>query len=129
MLELVIWQNNLFQFIFLFHYLTWDKNLRFYSVSFWQVLMNLTNDNPIGCRQIASCGGLETLASLILSHFPSFGVSCSTHSQLKDTISSSSSLIEASQLKNKHLNDHELEFLVAILGLLVNLVEKDSQNR
>ncbi|KAH7664407.1 Sister chromatid cohesion protein [Dioscorea alata] len=94
-----------------------------------KVLMNLTNDNPIGCRQIATCGGLETLASLILSHFPSFGLSCSTHSQLKDTISSSSSLIEAGQLKNKHLNDHELEFLVAILGLLVNLVEKDSQNR
>ncbi|CAN6546462.1 unnamed protein product [Malus baccata var. baccata] len=30
---------------------------------------------------------------------------------------------------NRHLSDQELDFLVAILGLLVNLVEKDGQNR
>ena len=32
-------------------------------------------------------------------------------------------------MKAKQLRDHELDFLVAILGLLVNLVEKDSLNR
>lgn len=30
---------------------------------------------------------------------------------------------------DKNLSDHEQDFLVAILGLLVNLVEKDSPNR
>nr|CAD1844372.1 unnamed protein product [Ananas comosus var. bracteatus] len=67
-----------------------------------KVLMNLTNDNPVGCQQIAACGGLDTMVSLIVQHIPSFDL---------------------------HLSDHELDFLVAILGLLVNLVEKDSQNR
>ncbi|KAJ1417619.1 Wings apart-like protein [Sesbania bispinosa] len=55
-----------------------------------KVLMNLTNDNPVGCQQIAAYGGLETMSMLIA--------------------------------------DHELDFLVAILGLLVNLVEKDGRN-
>ncbi|KAG5246915.1 wings apart protein [Salix suchowensis] len=35
-----------------------------------KVLMNLTNDNPIGCQQIAVCGGLETMSTLIAGHFP-----------------------------------------------------------
>ncbi|KAL3851289.1 hypothetical protein ACJIZ3_013171 [Penstemon smallii] len=76
-----------------------------------KVLMNLANDNPEGCRQIAACGGLEVTSSLIAGHFPSF----------------SSSLL--SKQSNTQLTDQELDFLVAILGLLVNLVEKDGRNR
>lgn len=100
----------------------------------WQVLMNLTNDNPVGCQQIAACGGLDTMVSLIVQHIPSFDLCFPENCQFKETISacqseSSSQNIKTSHVNNRHLSDHELDFLVAILGLLVNLVEKDSQNR
>ncbi|KAK7309109.1 hypothetical protein RJT34_05588 [Clitoria ternatea] len=79
-----------------------------------KVLINLTNDNPVGCQQIAANGGLEIMPFLIVGHFPSF---------------SSSSPSFARIIENRHLTDHELDFLVAILGLLVNLIEKDAHNR
>ncbi|TVU32177.1 hypothetical protein EJB05_23899 [Eragrostis curvula] len=99
-----------------------------------KVLMNLANDNPSGCEQIASCGGLNTMASLIIKHFPSFDLSTDNNYQMEERLStsqdvSSSQNSEAHQVKTKQLRDHELDFLVAILGLLVNLVEKDSLNR
>ena len=84
--------------------------------------MNLTNDNSVGCEQIAACGGLETLCGLIAGHFPSFGSYLPSFSGQRDK----SVLLE---VDNKRLNDQELDFLVAILGLLVNLVEKDGHNR
>ncbi|KAM3408789.1 hypothetical protein ACQJBY_001696 [Aegilops geniculata] len=95
-----------------------------------KVLMNLANDNPSGCEHIASCGGLNTMASLIIKHFPSFDFSVDTGRDvdlLQDLTDSEDS--KACQVKAKQLRDHELDFLVAILGLLVNLVEKDSLNR
>lgn len=91
--------------------------------------MNLTNDNHVGCQQIASSGGLDTMASLIFSHFPSFDLHSSTNREFEKTITFSKQTDASWCPKKKHLNDHELDFLVAILGLLVNLVEKDSQNR
>nr|CAB3499261.1 unnamed protein product [Digitaria exilis] len=103
-----------------------------------KVLMNLANDNPSGCEQIASCGGINTMASLIIKHFPSFDFSMNKNNQLKDRVSYGhhvnvnedlSSSQNTAQVKTKQLRDHELDFLVAILGLLVNLVEKDSLNR
>ncbi|KAJ9136189.1 hypothetical protein P3X46_033291 [Hevea brasiliensis] len=90
-----------------------------------KVLMNLTNDNPIGCKQIAVCGGLETMSSLIAGHFPSFSSSLPFFSKTKED----SSCVELENQNDNHLTDHELDFLVAILGLLVNLVEKDGHNR
>ncbi|XP_050367751.1 wings apart-like protein 2 [Argentina anserina] len=87
-----------------------------------KVLMNLANENPVGCQQIAADGGLETMSSLIASHFPSFS---SPFSERNDNTSS----IEMDNQNGRHLTDQELDFLVAILGLLVNLVEKDGQNR
>lgn len=84
-----------------------------------QVLMNLTNENPIGCQQIAACGGLETMSLLIVSHFPSFSSSLFPFSDG----------LESDHKDDIHLTDQELDFLVAILGLLVNLVEKDGHNR
>ena len=84
--------------------------------------MNLTNDNPVGCRQIAACGGLETLCGLIAGHYPSFSSYLPTFSDPGEK----SIVLEGN---NKRLNDQELDFLVAILGLLVNLVEKDGRNR
>ncbi|KAL6544792.1 hypothetical protein OROMI_023654 [Orobanche minor] len=90
-----------------------------------KVLMNLTNDNPEGCRQIASCGGLEILSSLIAGHFSSF----STSLQHVDSGLSSKSSPRVNQRNNTPLTDRELDFLVALLGLLVNLVEKDGRNR
>ncbi|XP_020147313.1 wings apart-like protein 2 isoform X3 [Aegilops tauschii subsp. strangulata] len=95
-----------------------------------KVLMNLANDNPSGCEHIASCGGLNTMASLIIKHFPSFDFSADTGRDvdlLQDLTDAEDS--KACQVKAKQLRDHELDFLVAILGLLVNLVEKDSLNR
>lgn len=91
--------------------------------------MNLTNDNSVGCRQIASCGGLETLSALIAGHFPSFSSCLPPFVDLHKHSLSSKSVIEFDQQNNIHLTDEELDFLVAILGLLVNLVEKDGQNR
>ncbi|KFK40734.1 hypothetical protein AALP_AA2G034200 [Arabis alpina] len=84
-----------------------------------KVLMNLTNDNSVGCRQVAACGGLESMAELIAGHFPSF-----TRSPLFSQME-----LPGSHKKDKHLTDQELDFLVAILGLLVNLVEKNGINR
>ncbi|XP_056171804.1 wings apart-like protein 2 [Syzygium oleosum] len=90
-----------------------------------KVLMNLTNDNPLGCKQIAACGGLETMVSVIAGHFPMFSSSSSLFSDRKEKNHN----IGLDHEKEKHLTDQELDFLVAILGLLVNLVEKDGSNR
>ncbi|PON36797.1 Wings apart-like protein [Parasponia andersonii] len=90
-----------------------------------KVLMNLTNDNPTGCHQIAACGGLETMTSLIAGHFPSFGSSSSPSKEIKEN----ASFVDLDNQNDRHLTDQELDFLVAILGLLVNLVEKDGENR
>ncbi|XP_071722135.1 wings apart-like protein 2 [Rutidosis leptorrhynchoides] len=90
-----------------------------------KVLMNLTNNNPVGCQKIAVCGGLETMASLIASHFPLFSSSESSFREIKQD-NASSILYDQN---DKHLTDQELDLLVAILGLLVNLVEKDGHNR
>ncbi|XP_047093428.1 wings apart-like protein 2 isoform X1 [Lolium rigidum] len=105
-----------------------------------KVLMNLANDNPSGCEHIASCGGLNTMASLIIKHFPSFDFSMDKNYETKERVSSDRDVElgqdltysednKARQVKAMQLRDHELDFLVAILGLLVNLVEKDSLNR
>uniref|UniRef100_J3N3R5 Wings apart-like protein C-terminal domain-containing protein n=2 Tax=Oryza brachyantha TaxID=4533 RepID=J3N3R5_ORYBR len=104
-----------------------------------KVLMNLANDNPSGCELIASSGGLNTMASLIIKHFPSFCFFVDNNYHTRDRASgrdanldhgiSSSQSSKAHQVKIKQLREHELDFLVAILGLLVNLVEKDSLNR
>ncbi|CAH2047843.1 unnamed protein product [Thlaspi arvense] len=85
-----------------------------------KVLMNLTNDNSVGCRQVAACRGLESMAELIVGHFPSF---------TRSPLFSEMEMPGTCNQKDKHLTDQELDFLVAILGLLVNLVEKDGINR
>ncbi|CAN4078973.1 unnamed protein product [Withania somnifera] len=85
-----------------------------------KVLMNLTNDNPMGCQQIAVSGGLEALSALIASHFPSFSLHLDCNGSSNSSLGSDS---------DGRLSDQELDFLVAILGLLVNLVEKDGSNR
>ncbi|KAJ4895600.1 WAPL (Wings apart-like protein regulation of heterochromatin) protein [Raphanus sativus] len=85
-----------------------------------KVLMNLTNDNAVGCRQVGGCRGLESMAELIARHFPF--TESPLFSEMEETEPSH-------QKKDKHLTDQELDFLVAILGLLVNLVEKDGVNR
>lgn len=91
--------------------------------------MNLSNDNPEGCQQVASCGGLEILSSLIAGHFPSFSLPLPRSHRARDGSLPSKSGLTIDQHSNKPLTDQELDFLVAILGLLVNLVEKDGGNR
>lgn len=90
-----------------------------------QVLMNLTNENPTGCQQIAACGGLETMSSLIAVHFPLFSSSISFFGEMQEDSLS----IPLKNQNDIHLTDQQLDLLVAILGLLVNLVEKDGNNR
>lgn len=107
-------------------YVIWYFSINLIGVPCSQVLMNLTNDNPVGCEQIAGCGGLETMSSLIAAHFPSFSSSSSSPSS---EIKEKSSSIDLDHQNDRHLSDQELDFLVAILGLLVNLVEKDGHNR
>ncbi|PKU65692.1 uncharacterized protein LOC110106049 isoform X1 [Dendrobium catenatum] len=94
-----------------------------------KVLMNLTNDNPVGCQQIGACGGLDTLASLIASHFPSFDSCLPINTEIEESMTSFNRSNVSGLINDRKLHDHELDFLVAILGLLVNLVEKDSLNR
>ncbi|XP_038995169.1 wings apart-like protein 1 [Hibiscus syriacus] len=89
-----------------------------------KVLMNLTNDNPIGCRQIAASGALETLSTLIACHYPTFCSYLPRRSEMEEN-----SLCVEHHNQDRPLTDPELDFLVAILGLLVNLVEKDEHNR
>ncbi|EPS59149.1 hypothetical protein M569_15661, partial [Genlisea aurea] len=74
-----------------------------------KVLMNMCNENPEGCEHIAKLGGLEILSSLIAIHFPLYAALPSDN--------------------YPHLTDPESDLLIAILGSLVNLVEKDVQNR
>ncbi|XP_020581648.1 uncharacterized protein LOC110025482 isoform X2 [Phalaenopsis equestris] len=93
------------------------------------VLMNLTNDNPVGCQQIGACGGLDTLASLIANHFPSFDLCFPVGTETEEIMTSIDRSNECGHLNDRKMHDHQLDFLVAILGLLVNLVEKDSPNR
>ncbi|KAL2932003.1 Wings apart-like protein-like protein [Bienertia sinuspersici] len=92
-----------------------------------KVLMNLTNDNAVGCQQIAACGGLETLSSLIAGHFPTFNIF--TSGEKKDNPLLTSTKLELESQKEIRLNEQELDFLVTILGLLVNLVENNGDNR
>ncbi|XP_075513733.1 wings apart-like protein 2 isoform X1 [Primulina tabacum] len=94
-----------------------------------KVLMNLTNDNPEGCLQIANSGGLEILSSLIADHFSSFTLPSPHSDDLRESSLSPRSSSKIDLQSNPSLSDQELDFLVAILGLLVNLVEKDSCNR
>ncbi|KAK8964598.1 hypothetical protein KSP40_PGU013403 [Platanthera guangdongensis] len=93
------------------------------------VLMNLTNDNPVGCQQIGASGGLDTLASLITSHFSSFDKHFPVSTETVESMTSFDKNKESAHLNNRILHDHQLEFFVAILGLLVNLIEKDCMNR
>lgn len=81
-----------------------------------KVLMNLTNDNDLGCRQVAASGGLDAMASLITEHYPSF-------------LSVSNRGVQRERFTEKGSNDQDLDLLVVILGVLVNLVEKDCRNR
>ncbi|XP_021740544.1 uncharacterized protein LOC110706874 isoform X2 [Chenopodium quinoa] len=92
-----------------------------------KVLMNLTNDNAVGCEQIAACGGLETLSSLIARHFPKLSVF--TSSEKKEKTLFAGTTMELESQTDIHLNDQELDFLVTILGLLVNMVENNGDNR
>ncbi|XP_047328514.1 wings apart-like protein 2 [Impatiens glandulifera] len=91
-----------------------------------KALMNVTNENPLGCSQIAANGGLEILALLLAGHFPLF--TSSAH-LFADTSENTSLTVEDGSKIDKHLSEQELNLLVAILGLLVNLVEKDGHNR
>lgn len=92
--------------------------------------MNLTNDNTVGCQQIAACGGLEILSSLVASHFPIFTrYLYAAHKNSRENSLLSRSRVEDTNQNDVHLTDAELDLLVAILGLLVNLVEKDGSNR
>ncbi|XP_020592462.1 uncharacterized protein LOC110032988 isoform X2 [Phalaenopsis equestris] len=94
-----------------------------------KVLMNLTNNNLVGCQQIGACGGLDTLASLIASHFPKYDLFIPTDTEIEESMTFFNRSKVSGRINDRNLNDHELDFLVAILGLLVNLVEKDSLNR
>lgn len=97
-----------------------------------KVIMNLTNDNPLGCNQVASCGGLDTMASLIVNHYPLFQSRLFTTSEKKGKKSGSKSMENGSSTFSENeeaMSDQDLDLLVVILGVLVNLVEKDTENR
>lgn len=91
-----------------------------------KVLMNLTNDNDLGCRQVAVVRGLDAMASLIVRHFPSFHCFPSD-AQAKNGGRKASE--KSFREKPAEHQDQDLDLLVVVLGVLVNLVEKDTKNR
>lgn len=81
--------------------------------------MNLTNNNPVGCRQVANCGGLDAVSSLLVAYFPKPSV---------EALQVAGSTFE--KLKGKDSDtDQDLEMVVVALGVLCNLVERDERNR
>lgn len=91
-----------------------------------KVLMNLTNDNDLGCRQVAADGGLDAVALLIAKHFPSFQ-SVSLKVRRRNGEDKGNNRIK--QESDANHQDQDLDLLVVVLGVLVNLVEKDTRNR
>ncbi|CAK9863693.1 unnamed protein product [Sphagnum jensenii] len=94
--------------------------------AFDEVLMNLTNDNPVGCFQVAACLGV--IASLLVVHFPSPQSRPQEEGQeerLGGVRHGSSEMLKG---KGRHADGH-LDLVVVTLGLLCNLVEKDEGNR
>ncbi|CAM6009739.1 unnamed protein product [Sphagnum balticum] len=93
-----------------------------------KVLMNLTNDNPVGCFQVAACGGLGVIASLLVAHFPNpqSGPQAEGQEERLGGVQHGSS----EMLKGKGGQaDQHLDLVVVALGVLCNLVEKDEGNR
>ncbi|CAK9883224.1 unnamed protein product [Sphagnum jensenii] len=93
-----------------------------------KVLMNLTNDNPVGCFQVAACGGLGVIASLLVAHFPNpqSGPQEEGQEERLGGVQHGSS----EMLKGKGGQaDQDLDLVVVALGVLCNLVEKDEGNR
>ncbi|BBM98158.1 wings apart-like protein [Marchantia polymorpha subsp. ruderalis] len=88
-----------------------------------KVLMNLTNNNPVGCRQVAAFGGLKTLSSLLIAHYP-WPKAPVLLPDCKDVPTGD----EAQGVITKE-SDHDLDIVVTVLGVLCNLVEKDTCNR
>ena len=86
--------------------------------------MNLTNDNDLGCRQVAAAGGLDAMALLIANHFPSFQtICCKSHKRKAEE--------EGDRMISRETDvaQQDLDLLVVILGVLVNMVEKNASNR
>jgi hypothetical protein len=93
-----------------------------------QVLMNLTNDSPVCCFQVAACGGLGVIASLLVVHFPSPQSRPREEGQeerLGGVQHGSSEILKG---KGGQADQH-LDLVVVALGVLCNLVEKDEGNR
>ena len=86
--------------------------------------MNLTNDNDLGCRQVAAAGGLDAMALLIANHFPSFRTVCPRSLRKKAEEDNSKSISPETDVVQQ-----DLDLLVVILGVLVNMVEKNTSNR
>lgn len=94
--------------------------------------MNLTNNNPVGCRQVAMCGGLDTIASLLVAHFPNPQSSPPLVSpgKQKKQRPGGPQHGPSEVLKEKGGQaDQDLDMVVVALGVLCNLVEKDEGNR
>lgn len=94
--------------------------------------MNLTNNNPVGCRQVAMCGGLDAIAALLVAHFPSPSSEAHVFLLGKENEKNhpAPEPTTSERLKGKGCEaDEDLEMVVVALGVLCNLVEKDERNR
>ncbi|KAL3685661.1 hypothetical protein R1sor_003683 [Riccia sorocarpa] len=88
-----------------------------------KVLMNLTNNNSVGCQQVAECGGLKALSSLLIAHYPWPKASDLKADDGKQVFQNGDTENEPREA------DHDLDIVVTVLGVLCNLVEKDTLNR
>eukprot|EP00850_Spirogloea_muscicola_P018014 SM000160S02555 [mRNA] locus=s160:195946:200982:+ [translate_table: standard] len=92
-----------------------------------KVLMNLTNETSLGTGQVAACGGLVVLSSLILSCYCScFCNQGRRLAEIERRGANSKASVSTCHACNKF---EEVDLLVVCLGALVNLVEKDEVNR
>ncbi|GBG61196.1 hypothetical protein CBR_g19729 [Chara braunii] len=92
-------------------------------VSAMKVLMNLTNDNPLGCRQVAQGGGIDALALLLVAQCPLPPVTSLSKCMVTEGLAE-----ELSGRDTIPVIEEDLDLLVVVLGVLVNLVEKDESN-
>ena len=95
--------------------------------------MNLSNENVRGCRQVALAGGLQTISALAVtcckSVALSVGVGTVDGGKKKVFQQSVSGLIREAKPKSQQCGHDDMDLLIVVLGVLVNLVERDESNR
>ena len=92
--------------------------------------MNLSNENVYGCRQVALVGGLQTISALAVTCCKSVALSVGNgDDSIKSSFQFGISPSGDAKSKSRQCGSDDMDLLIVVLGVLVNLVEKDESNR